>query len=210
MNTQSNRRTFLQHTPVIAAALASTQKASAATEPAHDDFSASNGGHLEQAAFNVRRFGAKGDGQAKDTAAIQRAINAAGAQGGCVYFPPGRYLCGTVRLRSHVTIQLENGATLVAAPLRSDFDEYEKLNYNSFSDDETTDFNFALIRGREVEHVAILGPGRIDMARNRRGGPKPIALKLCRNILVRDLTIVNSPNYNISLLGCDFVNIIGV
>jgi hypothetical protein len=160
--------------------------------------------------FNVRQHGAKGDGLVKDTSAIQRTIDAAGREGGCVYFPPGRYLCGTVRLRSHVTIQLENGATLVAAPERSDFDPYEKLTYNSFSDDETTDFNFALIRGREVEHVAIIGPGRIDMARTKRGGPKPIALKLCRNILVRDLSIENSPNYNISLLGCDFVDITGV
>ncbi|PYI85106.1 MAG: hypothetical protein DME26_11820 [Verrucomicrobia bacterium] len=109
-----------------------------------------------------------------------------------------------------MTLHLENGATLVAAPARSDFDDYEKLDYNSFSDDETTDFNFALIRGREVEHVAILGPGRIDMARRKRGGPKPIALKLCRNILIRDLTMENSPNYNISLLGCDFVDILGV
>jgi hypothetical protein len=48
------------------------------------------------------------------------------------------------------------------------------------------------------------------MARAKRGGPKPIALKLCRNILVRDLTIENAPNYNISLLGCDSVAILGV
>ena len=200
MNTETNRRSFLQSAPLIAAALATGRQtpvlaADAATEAAN---------------FNVRRFGAGGDGQAKDTEAVQRAIDAAGRDGGCVHFPPGRYVCGTLRLRSHVTIQLENGATLAAAPERSDFDEYEKLGYDSFSDMETTDFNFALIRGREVEHVAIVGPGRIDMARTKRGGPKPIALKLCRNILVRDLTIENAPNYNISLLGCDFVDITGV
>ena len=200
MNTETNRRSFLQSAPLIAAALATGRQtpvlaADAATEAAN---------------FNVRRFGARGDGQAKDTEAVQRAIDAAGRDGGCVHFPPGRYVCGTLRLRSHVTIQLENGATLAAAPERSDFDEYEKLGYDSFSDMETTDFNFALICGREVEHVAIVGPGRIDMTRTKRGGPKPIALKLCRNILVRDLTIENAPNYNISLLGCDFVDIMGV
>ncbi len=164
----------------------------------------------ERALFNVRRFGAKGNGQARDTRAVQRAIEAAGRDGGCAYFPPGQYLCGTLRLRSHVTLQLENGATLVAAPERADFDDFEVLNYNSFSDQETTDFNYALIRGRNLADIAILGPGRIDMARKKRGGPKPIALKLCRNILVRDLTIENAPNYNISLLGCDFVDILGV
>src|SRR5205814_7400833 len=72
--------------------------------------------------FNVRRFGAKGNGVSKDTATIQKAIDAAGKQGGCVYFPPGRYLCGTVQLRSHITVRLESGATLVAGPERSDCD----------------------------------------------------------------------------------------
>jgi len=199
MRTTSNRRTFLQRAPLLAAFATGWQ----APIPAAD-------APTEGANLNVRQFGAKGDGQAKDTDAVQRAIDAAGREGGCVHFPPGRYLCGTLRLHSHVTIQLESGATLVAAADRSDFDEYEKLGYDSFSDMETTDFNFALIRGRDVEHVAILGPGRIDMARRKRGGPKPIALKLCRNILIRDLTIENAPNYNISLLGCDFVDIIGV
>jgi hypothetical protein len=199
MSTNLDRRTFLKRAPLLAALATSSQFPVLATD------STSQGTD-----FNVRNFGAKGDGQARDTAAVQRAIDAAGQDGGCVSFPPGRYLCGTVRLRSHVTLHLGSGATIVAAPDRSDFDDYEKLGYDSFSDMETTDFNFALIRGRGVEHVAILGPGRIDMARKKRGGPKPIALKLCRNILVRDLTIENAPNYNISLIGCDFVDIIGV
>src|SRR5207244_5817234 len=112
---------------------------------------------LEKASFNVRRFGAKGNGQVRDTEAVQRAIDAAGREGGCVYFPPGRYLCGTVRLRSHVTLHLENGATLAAAPERSDFDEYEKLGYDSVSAMETTDFNYAFIPGCEHEPVAIRG-----------------------------------------------------
>jgi len=112
MNDETNRRSFLQSTPLIAAAFATVHQTPvlAADVPS------------ETPNFNVRRFGAKGDGQAKDTEAVQRAIDAAGRDGGCVLFPPGRYLCGTVRLRSHVTIQLENGATLVAAPERSDFD----------------------------------------------------------------------------------------
>ena len=200
MNTTFNRRSFLRRIPLAAAGFL---QAGGPTAWAQSNLA-------ERAIFNVRRLGAKGNGQARDTRAVQRAIDAAGREGGCVYFPPGRYLCGTVRLRSHVTLQLENGATLLAAPERGDFDDYEALGYNSFSDQETTDFNFALIRGRDVADVAILGPGRIDMARKKRGGPKPIALKLCRNILLRDLTIENAPNYNVSLLGCDFVDILGV
>jgi hypothetical protein len=194
------RRAFLHRLPLLALALV----------PGAETIALAGFDPTQRREFNVRRFGAKGNGQTKDTKAVQRAIEAAGREGGCVYFPPGHYLCGTVHLRSHVTIQLENGATVVAAPERGDFDDYEKLSYNSFSDQETTDFSFALLSGRDLERVAILGPGGIDMARHKRGGPKPIALKLCRNILLRDLTIENAPNYNISLLGCDFVDILGV
>jgi polygalacturonase len=117
MSNALNRRNFLERIPLIAGAFVAGMKSPAlAAEPA-----------LEKGSFNVRRFGAKGNGQVRDTEAVQRAIDAAGREGGCVYFPPGRYLCGTVRLRSHVTIHLENGATLAAAPERSDFDDYEKL-----------------------------------------------------------------------------------
>jgi hypothetical protein len=204
MTTEFSRRCFLRNLSLLAAPLGVLPLA--AQNPVGPDATTGS----DQASFNVRRHGARGNGQAKDTAAIQTAIDAAGREGGCVYFPPGRYLSGTLRLRSHVTLQLENGATLAASPDRADFDEYEKLGYQSFSDQETTDFNYALIRGRDLEQVAILGPGRIDMARGKRGGPKPVALKLCRDILVRDLIIENSPNYNLSFLGCDFVDIMGV
>jgi len=195
-----NRRAFLERAAVLGGALSLglQQSGHAAALP------------VEGPQYNVRRLGATGNGRTNDTVQVQRAIDSAASEGGCIYFPPGRYLCGTLRLHSHVSLHLESGATLVASPQRSDFDDYEKLGYNSFSDSETTDFNYALIRGREVEHVAILGPGRIDMARTRRGGPKPIALKLCKNVLIRDLTIENAPNYNVSLLGCEFVNIRGV
>jgi polygalacturonase len=160
--------------------------------------------------FNVRQFGAKGDGQTKDTKAIQSAIDAAGVAGGTVYFPPGKYLSGTVRLKSHTTVFLDSGATLISSPDKDDFDPYEKLNFKSFSDDETTDFHHALLRGQDVEHVGVVGSGTIDGNRPKRHGPKPIALKNCRHVAVRDITIRNSPNYNISLLGCDYVNIEGV
>ena len=155
--------------------------------------------------FNVRQFGARGDGLAKDTQAIQAAIDAAGARGGTVYFPPGKYLSGTVRLKSQVTLFLDAGATLAASPDKVDFDPYEKLNFKSFSDEETTDFHYALVRAQDVEHIGITGPGTIDGNRTKRHGPKPIALKNCRHIAVRDITLRNAPNYNISLLGCDYV-----
>jgi hypothetical protein len=163
----------------------------------------------ELARLSVRDYGARGDGKAKDTAAIQAAVDAA-APGGLVYLAPGDYLSGTVRLRSRLVLQLAAGATLIASPDDADFDPYEELEYDSFADRETTDFAFALLRGRRLQHVSIIGPGRIDGNRRSRGGPKPIALRQCRHVAIRDLTLENAPNYAISLLGCDHVDIRGV
>jgi hypothetical protein len=164
----------------------------------------------ESAPLNVRRYGAKGDGRTKDTRAIQAAIDAAGKSGGVIEFPPGEYVSGTLHLRGRMALRLAAGASLIASPDDADFDPYEELGYDSFADRETTDFNFALLQGRALQDVRIVGPGRIDGNRTRRGGPKPIALKQCGKIQIHDLTIDNAPNYNISLLGCHDVDIVGV
>jgi polygalacturonase len=161
--------------------------------------------------FNVRDFGAKGDGFAKDTAAIQAALDRASASGGgVVSMPAGTYLAGTIHLRSNVTVELTGGAVLKMSADNGDFDPYETLSYNTHSDRETSFFHHALLAGEDVESIAITGRGRIDANRTRRGGPKPIALKRCRHVSVTGITIENAPNYAISLLGCDYVNIDGV
>jgi hypothetical protein len=159
---------------------------------------------------SVRDHGATGDGRTLDTRAIQAAVDAAASSRGTAHFPPGTYRSGTVRLRSRVTIQLAAGATLVASPDDADFDPVEELGYESFADAETSSFRFALLQGQGLEDVHILGPGRIDGNRTSRDGPKPIALKECRKVELRNLTIANSGNYNVSLLGCDGVDIVGV
>ena len=69
--------------------------------------------------FNVLEFGAKGDGVAKDTAAVQKAVDAANAAGGGeVLLPKGTYLCGSVFLKSGVDFHLADGAVLKAARSR--------------------------------------------------------------------------------------------
>jgi len=160
--------------------------------------------------FNVLEFGAKGDGKSKDTAAIQAAVDAAGRAGGTVVFPAGNYLSGTVRLRSSVALYLGPGCALIVSPDKADFEAYEKLPYDTFSDEETSYFRHALITAEAAENVSITGPGTIEGNRNQRGGPKLIALKSCRLISIHGITLKNAPNYNISLLGCDYVEIDGV
>ncbi len=163
------------------------------------------------ASENVRDHGAKGDGIAKDTAAIQGAIDAANRKGGgVVLLPPGRYICGTIHLKSNITLYLSAGATLAESPDNQDFDPYETLPFKSVSDDETTYFHYAMVEAENVHNIAILGEGTIDGNRTKRGGPKTIALKLCQNVAIRGISVQNSPNYSISLWGCDHVDIDGV
>ena len=66
--------------------------------------------------FNVRTYGATGDGKTVDTPAINSAIDAAeAAGGGLVVFPAGTYICFSIHLKSHVHLHLEEGSAIVAA-----------------------------------------------------------------------------------------------
>ncbi len=160
---------------------------------------------------DVRGFGARGDGVHKDTAAIQRAIDETVAKGGgTVVVPPGRYLSGTIYLRSFITLELQNGAVLFGSPDKADYAEYEKLSYPILEDVETMYFRHALVTGEGLEHVAVTGQGVIDGNHYKRGGPKTLALKQCRHISIRGITVQNSANYSLSFLGCDWVDVDGV
>ncbi len=144
-------------------------------------------------------------------ASLQGAIDAAaGAGGGTVYVPAGRIVSGTIHLRSHVSLWLDNGATLVMSEDHAALDPPEDLGYDPHADPATSRFQNALIAGEDLEHVAIFGQGTIDANRTRGGGPKSIALKRCRNVSIRGITMLNGPSYNISLLGCEYVDIDGV
>lgn len=157
--------------------------------------------------LSVRDLGARGDGRTADTRPIQAAIDQAARVGGTVVIPAGRYRAGTLRLRSRVTVRLERDAVLVASPDDKDFDPPEEHAYETFADRETRDFSFALLQGRGLEEIAIVGPGRIDGNRRSREGPKPIALRECRGIRIHGVTVANAGNYALSLLGCDDVDI---
>ena len=138
---------------------------------------------------------------AADTAAIQQLLDRAAANGGGeVVLEPRRYTSGTLRLRSHVTLRIPNGSVLAMSTGDADFAAYEQPSPLPGADRETSFFRRSLLAGEGVEDIAIVGEGRIDCQRTRRGGPKPIG----------GITIEKAPNYAISLLGCDYVNIDGI
>jgi polygalacturonase len=119
--------------------------------------------------FDVRRYGARGDGRALDTAAINRAIAAANAAGGgTVVIPAGDYLSHSIRLQSWITLELRAGATLIAAdppppgaPDAPGYDAPEDGPPNHYQDFGHSRFRNSLIWGERLEGVTLRGPGRI-------------------------------------------------
>src|SRR5437868_5293387 len=81
--------------------------------------------------FDVRSFGAAGDGRGVDSGAINKAVDAAAAAGGgIVVLPAGRYLSFSIRLKSHVTLQFQPGAVLVAAEPAAGLATYDEAEPN--------------------------------------------------------------------------------
>lgn len=125
--------------------------------------------------FDVRSYGAVGDGQALDTDAINAAIVAASrAGGGTVRLPAGRYLSFSIRLASGVTLQLDEGCVLVAADPAvhgEAYDPPEDNPHDLYQDFGHSHWRNSLIWGEDLEDVAIVGPGRIDGEGLTREGP---------------------------------------
>jgi hypothetical protein len=157
--------------------------------------------------------GPRAAGEMTDTKRLQRAIDERHERGGgTVHITAGRYISGSLLLRSNVSLWLDNGSILAMSPNDADFLSAEKLSYDAGANQATSDFHVALLVGDAVEHIAIFGEGIIECERGKQhgGGPKPIALKRCMNVSLHGITIRNAQNYNISMLGCQFVNIDGV
>ena len=90
-----------------------------------------------QSPYNVRDFGAIGDGKTLDTNAIQDAVNACATNnGGTVFFSSGVYLSGSIQLQSNVTLYLDNGAIIKSSPDNANFDPPETLDFENDADKE--------------------------------------------------------------------------
>lgn len=177
-------------------------------------------GLTAHADYNVKDYGAIGDGKTLDSPAINAAIEAAAEQGGgCVVLPAGTYLSGSIRLQDNIELHLSPGATILAAPASMKvYDESEEWEGVAYQDGGHTYFHNSLIYAVGKKNVSITGTGMIDgegltkrdteKGGNLQGGSigtgdKAIALKQCRNILIRDITIYRGGHFAIILTGCD-------
>jgi hypothetical protein len=157
---------------------------------------------LSAADFNVATYGAAGDGQRLDTAAIQKAIDAASAAGGgVVYFPAGRFLSGTIALKSNVTLRLSADAVLLGS---THIQDYKPKH---------------LIYAQNVHDAAIEGPGAIDgqgdaffdKEMQPLARPSPlIEIANSTGIRVQDVQIRKSPGWTLHTKNCNNVQIRGI
>lgn len=171
--------------------------------------------------YNVRSFGAVGDGKSLDSPAINTAIESAFANGGGkIIVPAGIYLCGSIHLKSNIELHLLPGAIIKAAPASMKvYDESESFGgFPEYQDGGHTYFHNSLIWAEGQDNISITGRGMIDgegltkkdteNAGNVQGGSigtgdKAIALKLCTNILIRDITIFRGGHFAIIITGCE-------
>jgi hypothetical protein len=140
------------------------------------NLSASTGAVIHgKVVYNIKDFGATGNKVDNALPAIQKAIDAAAVKGGTVYLPPGEYTAGTIRLRSHVNLYLEAGATLYASENPNDF-AMQKVKSKD-----------ALLFGEDLEDISIGGRGTIDGQQKYFWAPDTIERSFSHKVLVETL-----------------------
>ncbi len=181
--------------------------------------------------LNVREHGASGDGVTLASPRINAAIDeVARSGGGTVYFPAGVYRCYSLHLRSRVCLYLDQGATILAAetPLEGttgggyDAAEPQGASFEAYQDYGHNHWHNSLLWGEGLHDVSILGPGLIWGKGLSRGhdddtnlpdttkpgvGNKAIALKNCRNVTLRDFSILQGGWFGILATGVDNLTI---
>lgn len=172
---------------------------------------------MQNQIFDVRNYGAVADGVTNVTSAVQAAVDACHQQGGgTVLFTEGKYVLGTVFLKSNVRIEIQKSAEILGALSFYDYAPQEKIDYPAYQDQSHTYFDCSMFVGRNCENIAITGGGSIDMRSvwdedNVRDivhrGPKCIALKECNNIEISGLKIDNVTDLAVYFAGCNNVDV---
>lgn len=208
-NNPEGRRRFLGNLAIAGSAFVALSDKSTAAAP-----------YEKGAVFDVREYGAVGNGEHLDTRALQRALDACAASGGgTVRFSAGTYLTGTLFLKSKVALWLEPGAVVLGStdlkdypPMTPAFRSYTDVNYVERS----------LLYAEKAAQVAILGPGVIDgqggakafqVGHGREGyKQRPYLIRMieCRQVTLRDVTLRNSPMWVQHYLACEDLLLDGV
>ena len=143
--------------------------------------------------YDVKDFGAVGDGVTNDTPAIDAAIAKCNAEGGgTVHFPAGKYAAASIHLKSNIRLLLDKDAVIFGgtpawfdAPEPNEFDKYQDFGHSHFHD--------ALMWGENIENFALEG-GKVNGGSMGHGDPKNgggdkiLAIRVGKNFLFKDVT----------------------
>lgn len=172
--------------------------------------------------YSILDYGAVGDGKTLCTRNIQAAIDACPVEGGTIYIPSGKYLCGTVYLHDNIQVIFEMGAVLLGSKnTRDDFTPDEFRDEPLYQDASHSYYNHSLFVARRCENITFSGFGTIDMQSawemderdfglsliDRKRGAKIFTFVECKNIVIKDLKLRNATDLTVYLLGCERVKI---
>lgn len=172
--------------------------------------------------LSILDYGAVNDGKTLCTKNIQATIDACAVSGGTVYIPAGEFLTGTLHLRDNVHIYFESGAVLLGSKnTRDDFEPDEKRDCPLYQDASHSFYNHSLFVAKKCKNITFSGFGTIDMQSawemderdfgpstiDSKRGAKTLTFVECENIVVRDLTLLNSTDLTLYLLGCENVRV---
>ncbi len=172
--------------------------------------------------FDVRDYGAKGDGKTLNTKAIQKAIDACNqAQGGMVLIPPGEFLSGTLELKSFVTLHIEAGGKLLGSTKRED--------YTAGNGVPSGNGNIVFLYAVKADRLSIEGKGTVDgnglsfyngkgdntgPGQNGVGGnfdrPHLLIFYACTNVDIKDVFLTASAYHCVRILQCKHIHFDGV
>lgn len=171
--------------------------------------------------YDIRDFGALADGKTLCTEAVQKAVNACAETGGTVLITEGKYVLGTVFLKSNITVVIEESAEILGAESFYDYAPEEKVDYPIYQDSSHTYFHCSMFVAIACENLKFMGGGKIDMrsvwdedgvrgVAIKHRGAKCFALKFCKNVEICGLTIDNATDLGIYFAGCENVDVHGI
>jgi polygalacturonase len=171
---------------------------------------------ISNAQYNVKNFGAKGDGVTLDTRFIQSAIDKAYQnKGGVVTVPAGTYNIGGLILKDNVELHFEPGATLLGSP---NYKDYTAVNQKFESRTKDLYAKYFMIFAEGAKNISITGSGIIfgngvdHFKESRPQNLRPYMIRLvnCEYVTIRDVRLLESANWTLHILGCRDVNIDGI
>ena len=229
-NRKASRRKWLEQMAVPTAGLAlgtSVLRPAIASASTHSSTAQQSGAGLDEKTlgartYNVRDFGAKGDGVVLDTMAVQAAIDACNRdRGGTVLVPAGDFVVGTIELKSNVTLHLAAQSKLLGSA--------NPEHYKTGNGIPPSNGNIVMISAANAENITIEGPGTIDgngakfftgkgdmtgPGQNSAQGyfqrPHLLVFFRCRNLRIRDAFLTASAYHCTRILNCQRVFLNGV